>query len=109
MQALDGRPETRWSTLQPQQPGMWFELDLDQVRYVCGLSLDNAASPNDYPHGYIVRLSKDRAQGEEVARNDHNAGALDVTFSPRPARYIYIEQTGRSDRWWWSIHKVNVK
>jgi len=109
LQALDGRPETRWSTLQPQTPGMWFEIDLNQVRTVSGLALDTATSPHDYPHGYIVRLSKDRAQWEEVARNDHNDGPLDVTFSPRPARYIHIEQTGQSDRWWWSIHEVKVK
>jgi hypothetical protein len=107
-QALDGNPNTRWSTRAFQQPGMWFEIDLNQVRAVSGLALDSAASPYDYPHGYIVRLSEDRAQWEEVARNDHNDSSLDVTFGLQPARYINIEQTGRSDRWWWSIHEVNV-
>jgi hypothetical protein len=109
LQALDGRPETRWSTLQLQSPGMWFEIDLGQVHTVSGLDLDTAASPNDYPYGYVVRLSENRAQWEEVARNDHNDGPLDVTFGPRQARYIHIEQTGRSERWWWSIHEVIVK
>ncbi len=109
MQALDGRPETRWSTRALQRPGMWFEIDLNTTRTVRGLALDTAGSPNDYPRGYIVRLSEDHNRWEEVARNDHNDRALDITFSPLPARYIRIEQTGSADRWWWSIHQVTVK
>jgi len=107
-QALDGRSETRWSTRALQQPGMWFEIDLNETRGVSGLALDMAGSPNDYPRGYVVRLSTDRAQWQEVARNAQNDRALDISFSPRQARYIRIEQTGQTDRWWWSIHGVTV-
>ncbi len=109
LQALDERSETRWSTFRPQTPGMWFEIDLGQVQTVSRVRLNNEPSPNDYPRGYIVRLSEDRAQWEEVARNDHNDRPLDVTFGPRQARYIRIEQTGHSDKWWWSIHEVTIK
>jgi hypothetical protein len=108
-QALDGNPATRWSTRAVQQPGMWFELDLNQVRSVSGLSLDNAGSPNDYPRGYVVSLSTDRSQWVEVARKDGNDRALDIRFGARLARYIRIEQTGSADRWWWSIHGVTIK
>ena len=107
-QAMDGRPETRWSTRAVQRPGMWFELDLNQVRTIGGLSLDSAGSANDYPRGYVVRLSSDHSQWREVARVDHNNRALDVSFPPQTARYIRIEQTGSADRWWWSIHGVTV-
>jgi endo-1,3(4)-beta-glucanase len=88
---------------------MWFEIDLNEVRAVSGLALDTAGSPNDYPRGYIIRLSTDHNQWEEVARNDRNDRALDVTFTPRLARYIRIEQTGSADRWWWSIHQISIK
>jgi len=71
--------------------------------------LDTAASPNDHPRGYKVRLSTDRANWTEVARSDQNSRQLDVSFTPRPARYIVIEQTGRSDAWWWSIHGITVR
>jgi hypothetical protein len=87
---------------------MWFELDLNQVRSVGGLSLDSAGSPNDYPRGYVVRLSTDHSQWTEVARDDHNDRALDVSFAPQSARYIRVEQTGSAERWWWSIHGVTV-
>jgi hypothetical protein len=109
MQALDGCPETRWSTRALQSPGMWFEIDLNATRMVCGLALDTTHSPNDYPCGYIVRLSEDHDHWREVVRNDHNDRALDITFGRLPARYIRIEQIGSSDRWWWSIHEVTVK
>ncbi len=108
-QALDGRSETRWSTRAVQQPGMWFELDLNQVRTVSGLSLDNTGSPNDYPRGYVVSLSSDHNQWIEVARVDRNNRALDISFGAQPARYIRIEQIGSADRWWWSIHGVTIK
>ena len=108
-QALDGRPETRWSSGTPQRPGMWFELDLQETQTVSRLALDTGTSTNDYPHGYVVRLSTDGQNWEEVARRDQNDQALDVSFSPRSARYIRIEQTGRADRWWWSIHEVTIR
>jgi hypothetical protein len=108
-QVLDGRPETRWSSRAGQQPGMWFEVDLDEIRTIRGVVLDTTGSPNDYPRGYIVRLSTNRIQWIEAARNDRNNGALDVSFNPTQARYIRIEQTGSADSWWWSIHEVNVK
>jgi hypothetical protein len=85
-QALDGRPETRWSSRSLQEPGMWFELDLHETRTVSGLALDTTSSPADYPRGY----------------------ALEVSFSPQAARYIRIEQTGRASDWWWSIHGVTI-
>lgn len=108
-QALDGRPETRWSSRQPQQPGMWFEIDLNETGTVSGLFLDTAGSPNDFPRGYVVSLSVDGQQWQEVARRDQNDRALDVSFDPRPARFLRVEQTGRSNFWWWSIHGVTVR
>jgi hypothetical protein len=88
---------------------MWFEIDLNSVRLVNGLTLDNAASPSDYPRGYIVRLSTDRQLWEEVARNNSNTQPLNINFSPRCARYIRVEQTGSSNQSWWSIHRVGIR
>jgi hypothetical protein len=88
---------------------MWFEIDLNSIRLVNGLTLDNAASPNDYPRGYIVRVSTDRQLWDEVARNPNNTQALNINFSPRCARYLRIEQTGRADQFWWSIHRVGIR
>jgi len=108
LQAADGNPVTRWSSHAAQQPGMWFEIDLKKLVWVNALILDNAASPNDYPRGYAVFFSVDRAHWMEVARNERNSGPLDISFNRQCARYIKIEQTGHSDTWWWSIHEIHV-
>jgi hypothetical protein len=108
-QALDGHPETRWSTMAVQTPGMWFELDLGRLRTIRGFRFDNTPSPNDYPRGYRVKVSTDKARWEEIAANPNNNAPLDVAFAPREVRYIRVEQTGSSDRWWWSIHEIEIK
>jgi hypothetical protein len=109
LQALDGDPLTRWSTRALQQPGQWFEVDLNTTRTLKRLVVDSSNSPNDYPRGYIISLSEDQRNWVEVARNGHNTGSLDISFSARPARFIRIEQTGYADRWWWSIHRVGIE
>jgi len=109
LQAFDGKADTRWSTRTLQQPGQWFEIDLNTIRTVKRLILDNQNSPADYPRGYIVRLSENQQNWVEVGRNPQNSGSLDISFTPRPARFIRIEQTGSADRWWWSIHRVGIE
>ena len=106
--ALDNNPYTRWSTTQNQKPGMWFQLDIGDSQSVSQVKLDNAGSPNDYPRGYIVKLSQDEQNWETIAQNPNNREPVNVVFTPRQARYIRIEQTGESDRWWWSIHQIQV-
>jgi hypothetical protein len=108
-QAFDGHPETRWSTMTVQAPGMWFELDLGQIQMIRGFRFDNTPSPDDYPRGYRVKVSTDKAHWTEVAANPDNDAPLDVTFAPREVRYIHVEQTGRSGYWWWSIHEIEIK
>ena len=109
LQAFDGLPETRWSTRAVQSPGMWFELDMGRSQTVRGFRFDNTPSPNDYPRGYRVKVSTDRTRWAEVAEVPNNNAPLDLTFAPREVRYIRVEQTGSSDRWWWSIHEIELK
>jgi hypothetical protein len=107
--ALDGNIQTRWSTRTPQHPGQWFEVDLNEPRTLTRLVVDSNNSPYDYPRGYIISLSKDQRNWVEIARNDQNSGSLDISFSAQPARFIRLEQTGHSDSWWWSIHRIGVE
>jgi endo-1,3(4)-beta-glucanase len=109
LQALDGDPATRWSTRTLQRPGQWFEVDLNTTRSLKRLIVDSVNSLNDYPRGYIISLSTDQRNWVEIARNDRNTGSLDLSFAPRSARFIRIEQTGNADQWWWSIHRIGVE
>ncbi len=109
LQALDSDLATRWSTRTFQRPSQWFEVDLNTMRTLKRLIVDSTNSPNDYPRGYIISLSTDQRNWTEVARNDHNTSSIDLSFSPQPARFIRIEQTGSADQWWWSIHRIGVE
>lgn len=106
--AIDGNRLTRWSSRAVQRPGMWFEVDLNVNKLVSGLSLESSLSPNDYPRGYVIRLSEDGQSWTEVANKSNNDGSVTVNFTPRVARYVRIEQTGSSNGAWWAIHELTV-
>ncbi len=106
--AIDGKAHTRWSTFTPQRPGMWFAIDLSRVQTVAQVKLSNGGSPEDYPRGYVVKVSPDSQRWETVAVKERNDGPLAATFAPRQIRYVRIEQTVSDPYYWWSIHEVYV-
>jgi len=105
---IDGQVTTRWSTIAVQTPGMWFQVDLGALKTISQITLDNANSPDDYPRGYLVRLSTDGNTWSTVASQPNNSTPVTISFTPTETRYIRIEQTGRSDRYWWSIHELSI-
>lgn len=106
--ALDNRPDTAWTTGQPQEPGMWFMVDFRQVLTLDGLILDHGKRP-DYPRGVRVQTSYDGETWRTVHEAAENEGGLDVTFDrPVAARYLAVRQTGRADRPW-TIARFIVK
>lgn len=112
--AVDGDISSRWTTGRPQAAGQWFQLDLGAPRAVRGLVLDAQAtgptgSGQDYPRAYAVYVSNDGAQwGRPVAEGKGNGPVTTITFAPQTARYVRIVQTSNINRWWWSIHEINV-
>jgi len=109
--ALDGNVRTRWSTGRPMKPGDWFVLDLGVESTVRGLSLDTKNSSNDYPRAYEVFVSFDGGNwGDPILRDKGTKPITDIAFGqPVRTRFIKILQTGSSDSWHWSIHKLSVK
>ena len=105
--AIDGNPQTAWSTLTPQQPGAWFQLDLGERQYVTRLRLDNTGNPQ-YPRGYVIRASLDGQAWEQVASSASNWAPVDVAIGPRWLRYLRIENT-RGSAWHpWTIAEASV-
>ena len=108
LQALDDNPATRWSTRRVQMPGMWFEIDLGLPLAIRSVQLDNAGSPDDYPHGYAVELSTDGQLWAGVASCEHNNAPLSVSFESQTARLLRITLTESADKWW-SIHDITIE
>ncbi|MBK8097468.1 MAG: discoidin domain-containing protein [Planctomycetes bacterium] len=108
--AIDGDVGSRWSTGTPMTPGMWFQVDFGMPFTVRELLLDAASSTGDYPRGYSVRLSDDGLTwSEPVSVGEGSAPQVAIAIAaPRAARFLRIEQTGRTDGLWWSIHELRV-
>lgn len=107
VKAIDGDPQTVWTTAVPQRPGAWFQLDLGDKVYVERLRLNNTSNPQ-YPRGYIISASLDGQTWEEVARKASNWAVVDVAVGPRWLRYLRIENTGSSPWHPWTIAEVGV-
>jgi hypothetical protein len=113
--ALDGDPATRWTTGRSMQPGDQIRLDMKCVNKVAKIVLDSAASPNDYPRGYILEGSTDGATWSKLASATPDdvqaavkAGVLTITIPPTDARYLRITNQQSTNGLFWSIHELTV-
>ena len=88
-QATDGKPDTAWRTPGPQAFGTWFQVDLGSLQMVRSFQARSPAG--QYARGYVVKVSTDGANWQEVARESDNRGDVDVSFAPAKARYVRVE------------------
>ncbi len=108
--AIDGNMGTRWDTSTPQEPGMWFQIDLGAERVIEEIKLDTTGSNNDYPRGYEVYLSYNGEDwGNPVAKGKGDGPVTVISIPSKSARYIKLMQTGQVDGLYWSIHELTLK
>jgi len=105
--AFDSDPDTFWDSQAAQQPGMWYELDLGQIQTIERIKIESPG--RGFATGYILSVSTNRTDWEVVHEMPLNWKSIDVSFTPRPVRYIKIEQTG-SPTWGahWLISEITV-
>jgi hypothetical protein len=106
-QAFDSDPDTFWDSGTAQQPGMWYELDLGQVQTVERIKIESPG--RGFATAFILSVSTNRTDWEVVKEMPLNWMSVDASFSPRPVRYIKIEQTG-TPSWGahWLISEITV-
>jgi hypothetical protein len=106
-QAIDGDLRTAWSTLSAhQEPGMWFEVDMGNLRRIEGVTLEHPSS--QLPRGFVVKVSADRVEWQAVGRNDDNWKKADVRFPAIAARYVRVETTNASQHHPWGVSALTV-
>ena len=109
--ALDGNPNTRWSTghAQSQTANDWFEIDMGRQQSFSKIVIDSSGSPNDYPRGYHVFVSNDGGNwGKAFVSSTGTNAITSISFTTQNARYLKIVRTGNSGGWWWSIQELNL-
>ena len=108
--AIDGDPATRWTTGEPQKPGQWIQIDLGFVATIAKVTLDTTGSAGDFPREYAVYTSNDAKDwGEPVLKGKGDGPVTALEFKDQRARFIKIEQTGKVDGLFWSIHELKVE
>jgi hypothetical protein len=106
-EAWDARLETAWNTRSvKQKPGMWFKLDMGSLRRIERVALEHPK--NQLPRGYVVQVSAEGQEWEEVGRKDDNWAKADVEFQPLVARYVRVETTNTSPYHPWGIAEFAV-
>ena len=107
--AIDGDAATRWDSGRPQQGGEWLGIELPAVSTVADLWLDTASSPNDYPRGLAVLHSLDGEAFAPARTVQSGTTRLHVAFDPPlRTRFLRLEQTGRHERFYWSVHDIEL-
>ncbi|MBI5586340.1 MAG: discoidin domain-containing protein [Deltaproteobacteria bacterium] len=119
--AMDGKIDSRWTSLRPQTPGLAIQMDLGRLETVEGVILKLGGSRRDYPRDLHISVSPDgKSWLEPEARWSSElywAGTrlftlygdqVVYTFSPVSCRYLKLEQRGSDPDYYWSIHELDL-
>jgi hypothetical protein len=107
--ALDGNPQSRWSTGLYQAPGMWFKIDMQRPQLFFSVVLDAQNDPNDGPVLFDVYLSNDGNFSVPTKVGLQGSALTIIDFgSAQIVRYVYIVVRGSKGCCWWSIDEVNA-
>jgi len=108
MLALDYHKITSWSSEVPQEPGMWFLIDLGHTQTVRTLRL--LSQPEQFPRGYTLEGSPDGQTWETLHDVPENWSDIAVELpTPRRLRYLRFTQTNHNP--WdqpWSVRDVHI-
>ncbi|MBA4393953.1 MAG: hypothetical protein C0407_10410, partial [Desulfobacca sp.] len=117
--AIDRNPVTRWTSGKPQEPGLYYQIDLKRVQTVKGCTLFSKKSINDYPRSLRLFSSLDGNSWEEIKTTAESGlywtgeTLLKMTgtrffFSPLQLRYLKLLQDGQDPVYYWSIHELEL-
>lgn len=111
--SYDNNPDTRWSTNASMQPNDWMMIDMHKVHRLTRITLDAAASPNDFPRGCTALISSDGTNWTKAAELTEAEcqsrvlkGILEIGITPSDARFVKIIQNGSVPGTFWSVHEI---
>ena len=116
---FDGDADTRWLTGRPQNGDEWIRIAFDRPRDVSRIELQTASrSFGDYPRELRSRARQTTGRRSVLYRGT-DAGAVRpraragrrrardrVSLPSNRTRTLTIRQTGRTHRWFWSVHEL---
>jgi hypothetical protein len=106
--AIDGNMGTRWETGTSQVPGMWLQIDFGAAIQLQKVIFDSTGSNSDFPAAYHVQISPDGSSWETIAKANGQRPKLEIDTKGKSTRWLKIEQTGKKDGLFWSIHEISA-
>ena len=113
--AINSSGMIRWETGAPQQPGMWFQIEMPRPASVTELELSSPGGgpfggSAGFPREYELRVS---AAGHDwrvpIAKGRGDGPSTPLSFEPIRAKFGRIPQTGSAeDAPAWSIQKTRL-
>ena len=127
-----------WSTGEPQQAGMWFQVELPEPTVVTELQFNSAGGgfpgggagrggrgnvpvapgtpppaplvlPGPYPREYKVEVSTNGTAWTPVAEGQGTPGSTTISFAPIRAKYVRITQTATAENASvWSMQRLRL-
>jgi len=106
--AIDNRADTAWAIESPQEPGMWFQLDLGREESVDGVRLTAPGNAAANPFAFrIAAWIANESKWEVVYGLSQNFEAVDAHFEPVQTQFINIQLIEPHESLW-AIRNVHV-
>lgn len=104
--AVDNLPDSAWTSGRPQEPGMWFQLNLGHEAEVSGLTLTGPAE--EAPASFRVSLWDSKAsQWQVVYKKQQNTEPVDIVFEPHATQFVNVQLLDAGPRPW-TIQRARV-
>lgn len=117
--SFDRDISTRWSSLEPQKPGIFVEIDLGQVYSRLSKVTLLSGKAEDFPRNLRLEISQDGKKWSVIYENYNHWGPLfwsgphpfahaagdrmEVFFPPQAGRFLKLTQLGKDKNYYWSI------
>ncbi len=101
--AIDNCSDTAWSSESPQEPGMWFQMDLGREELVSGLKL--VAPGQEHPFAFRIAAWDSRASKWLIVHEQSNNQSLvNVHLKPTRTQFVNVQLIEPSDLSWAIVH-----
>ncbi len=106
--AVDRKAFSRFSTNTNMTPGMWLQVELPEAITIHNIKMDSQKSALDLPSDYSISFSMDGETWETTKPYKITDSIASFYVQPTKARFIRINQLGKNDRYFWSIHELHL-
>lgn len=106
--AIDRNTKTRYSSKHKMKPGMWIQVELPSAVEIQRITMEFAKSQSDFPATYTIGFSMDGKHWETSPVQEGTSSATSFFTTPTKARFIRINQLGKSKKYYWSIHELHL-